>query len=338
MTLLNQLFVIGQTWTGTIATLLAIVTLLILRRFLATEQRTRGTVSLTFLCFALLFGLGATVALKVSSYTVWGALSFLGLLSFVCGLTGLAGLVVFDFVFNRTRVRVPSILRGLIHISVITVIVLTILYQRGLDPLSLITTSAVLTAVIGLALQSTIANAFAGLALHADRTLGIGDWVQAGMLVGRINEIKWRSTSLWTEDGDLVIVPNGRLLDAEVQNLSRPDDVHRMWIKIGFHYRHPPNEVKRILLDAVCGSLGVRTEPAPDCLLLDFADSAITYALRYWINDYTHHAVIESEVRTRIWYAARRGGLEIPFPIRTLILPTSASETVVGQNHTGDDV
>ena len=61
----------------------------------------------------------------------------------------------------------------------VVLIVLTILYQRGFDPLSLVTTSAVLTAVVGLALQSTISNVFAGLALHTDRTVGIGDWVQA---------------------------------------------------------------------------------------------------------------------------------------------------------------
>ena len=97
-------------------------------------------------------------------------------------------------------------------------------------------------------------------------------------------------------------------------------------MKVGFHYRHPPNEVKRILLDAVLGAPGVRSTPVPDCILLDFADSAITYALRYWISDFTHHAAIESAVRTQIWYAARRGGLEIPFPIRTIVMPSVAAE------------
>jgi small-conductance mechanosensitive channel len=256
----------------------------------------------------------------------------------VCGLTGLVGLIVFDFLLDRLHIRVPLILRDLIHLSIIVLITLTILYQRGFDPLSLVTTSAVLTAVIGLALQSTISNVFAGLALHTDRTVGIGDWVQAGNMVGRIQEIKWRSTSLWTEDGDLVIVPNSRLLDAEVQNLSRPNDVHRMWVKVGFHYRHPPNEVKRILLDAVRGTPGVRPEPAPDCVLLDFADSALTYALRYWISDFAHHTAIESEVRTRIWYAARRGGLEIPFPIRTILMPTVAPESAAILHNQGADL
>lgn len=330
----EQLLVIGQTWTGATATLLAIVTLVVLRRLLPAEQRQRGTLSLFFLCFALFFGLSATAALKLGAYTVWAILSFLDLLSLVCGSTGLVGLVVFDLVLHRLQVRVPAILRDLIHLSIVVVILLTILYQRGLDPLSLVTTSAVLTAVIGLALQSTLTNALAGLALNTDRTLGIGDWVQAGERIGRIAEIKWRSTSLWTEDGDLVIMPNSRLLDSEVQNLSRPDDIHRLWVKVGFHYRHPPNDVKQILVDAVRDTPGVRAEPAPDCILLDFADSAIIYALRYWISDFTHHTAIESEVRTRMWYAARRNGLEIPFPIRTIVMPTINTEVAaVGHNH-----
>lgn len=193
MKLIEQLLLIGQTWTGATATLLAILVLLIVRRFLPAEQHKRGTASLFLLCFALTFGLSATVALKAGAYTVWGVLSFLDLLSLVCGLTGLAGLVVFDLVLNRLHVRVPSIVRDLIHLSIVALIVLTILYERGLDPLSLVTTSAVLTAVIGLALQGTIANVFAGLALHTDRTLGIGDLVQVGHMIGRTAEIKWRS-------------------------------------------------------------------------------------------------------------------------------------------------
>jgi small-conductance mechanosensitive channel len=111
-----------------------------------------------------------------------------------------------------------------------------------------------------------------------------------------------------------------------------------MWVKVGFHYRHPPNEVKRILLDAVCGTPGVQPEPAPDCVLLDFADSALTYALRYWMSDFAHHTAIESEVRTRIWYAARRGGLEIPFPIRTILMPMVAPGSAAVLHNQGADL
>jgi len=337
MEILNQLLVLGQTGIGSVFTLLGAAILLVLRRLLPEEQRQHLGMPLFFLVLAFVLGLSATATLKTGAYTVWGILSFLNLLCLIVGVTSFASLLVFDLALNRTRVRVPALIRNLIQLSIIFLVVVIILYQRGLDPLSLLTTSAVLTAVVGLALQNTIANLFAGLALHLDRTLGLGDWIQVGESTGRIAEIKWRSTSLWTEDGDLLIVPNSQLLDAEVRNLSRPDNVQRQEVTVGFHYRHPPNEVKQMLIDAARAAPGVLAAPAPNCILADFADSAISYTLRFWIDDYTHHAIIESEVRTRIWYAAQRAGLEIPFPIRTLLLPSQNMEdTARGDENLAD--
>lgn len=77
-------------------------------------------------------------------------------------------------------------------------------------------------------------------------------------------------------------------------------------------------EVKRVLVEALRNVSSVRADPAPDCVIRDFADSSITYSVLYWINDYTRHTKVESEVRTQIWYAARRAELEIPFSIRKL--------------------
>lgn len=333
MELLNQLLVLGQARTGVLIALSLMFLTLLFRKILPNEQRTRTIAPLIFFALALLAGLSATVAIKLGAYTIWGVLSLLDLLCLIIGITSLIGIVIFDLALTRTRFRVPSLIRNLIHISVLFLIVLTILYQRGLDPLSLLTTSAVLTAVIGLALQNTIANLFAGLALQIDRTLGISDWIKVGDHTGRIAEIKWRSTLLWTEEGDLLIVPNSHLLDAAVLNLSRPDVVQREEITVGFHYRHPPNSVKQVLLNAVRDAPRVLATPAPDCVVADFSDSAITYKLRYWINDYTHHVPIASDVRTRVWYAAQRAGLEIPFPIRTLVLEPPKAEVDVVADH-----
>ena len=106
-----------------------------------THHRLAGHIGL-----ALVLGLSATLTLKVGAYTVWGVLSFIDLLCLIVGLTSFASLVVFDLILTRAGVRVPALIRNLIHLSIIFLIVLTILYQRGLDPLSLLTTSAVLTA------------------------------------------------------------------------------------------------------------------------------------------------------------------------------------------------
>jgi len=130
--LFNQILIVGQTWTGSAATLGTILALLVLRRVLSREQRKHMRVPLFFLGLALVLGLSATAALKIGAYTVWGLLSFLDLLSLIVGITSLLSFVVFDLVLNRTRVRVPALVRDLIHVSILFLIVLTILYDTSL--------------------------------------------------------------------------------------------------------------------------------------------------------------------------------------------------------------
>jgi hypothetical protein len=160
-----------------------------------------------------------------------------------------------------------------------------------------------------------------GLALQLDRTLGHGDWIKVHDDVGRIVEIGWRSTRILTKDGDTVFVPNGEIVTGRVLNFSPPTGVHRVSVRVGFHQRHPPEEVRDALLEAVRDAPGVLEAPPPDCIMTDFADTANVYAARYWIGDFAHDVTIDSEVRSRIWYAARRAGLEMPYPIRTVLLP-----------------
>jgi CRP-like cAMP-binding protein len=205
------------------------------------------------------------------------------------------------------------------------------LKRSGVNLLGLVTTSAVLTAVIGLALQNTISNLFAGLALQLDGMIGAGDWIKAGDNVGRVMQIKWRTTNLLTKDGDVVRVPNAELLSGRLINYNKPTPMHRVWLKVGFHYRHPPNTVKRVLLAAIQEAPGVLTEPPPDVVPLDFADSSILYALRYWITDFEADVRIDGEVRTRVWYAALRAGLEIPFPTRTVLMQQTDAEAAAAE-------
>ena len=80
-----------------------------------------------------------------------------------------------------------------------------------------------------------------------------------------------------------------------------------MTVRIGFHYRHPPNEVRRVLLAAVRDTPGVANHPPPDCGPGDFGESAIEYGLRYWTADFAHDTTIDEEVRARLWYAAQIG-------------------------------
>jgi small-conductance mechanosensitive channel len=186
-------------------------------------------------------------------------------------------------------------------------------------------TSAVTSLVLGLALQPILTNFFAGLVVSLERSFGINDWIRIGNDEGRVVAITWRTTHLRTRDNDHVILPNSKIAEERVLNFGLPHRLHMERIFVGAPYKTPPYRVKRALLDAMTGLEGVLATPTPEVYLLDFADSAVTYELRIWIEDYAAKPRINSDARGRIWEAFKRAGIHIPYPIRTLDLPPRPS-------------
>ncbi len=292
------------------------------RRLLPAEDRHHGRAFTVFLSVGVLLGILRLVfAAAGASASIGGVL--LSVVTTFCVTMGAVGTgiqVLLEILPGLLGLRFPSLVRDVIQAAAFVLIAFGALKQSGLDLLPLVTTAGVATAVIGLALQNTIANVFAGLMLYMDRALGVGDWIQVATRTGQIAQIRWRSTLLRNTDGDVIIVPNSQMLGAEVYNFSRPQLRHRVWIHVGFHYRHAPNDVREILIDAARGAPGVLSHPAPDSFPTKFGDSSVDYALRFWIDEIGRQRDIEGEVFSRIWYAARRANLEIPFPIRTVHL------------------
>jgi small-conductance mechanosensitive channel/CRP-like cAMP-binding protein len=305
---------------GAAVVVVSLLVLLGLRLVLPPPARARTQAPAVLLLLALAFRLvgGALQGFGFSGAA--GVLNVLAILFLVLGATGVAAVLLFDVVLRRRPVA--AVVRDLTQYVLAVGIVLAMLSQSGVDAVSIVATGGVLTAVIGFALQSTIANVFAGVALPFEGEVRMGDWIRVGEHVGNVREIKWRATTILTRDGDIVVVPNNQLLTTDVTNYSRPTPAHRMRVTVGVHYRHPPNDVKAVLLEAVRGVPGVLVQPPPDAAPLEFADSAVVYRLRYWIADFSDEITIDGEVRTRVWYATRRAGLEMPFPIRTIVPST----------------
>lgn len=318
---------VAYSWIGLAATLVTIVVVLFLRRLLPPGVRKHGRVPLFFLVLSLLVRLAALpIAAVLGDSTPLRVIAFLGLIFLAFGIVGAAGMVIFDILLARTRIRTATIVRDLLTGVALVVTIFAIVKSSGVNLWSIVTTSAVLTAVIGLALQSTMSNLFAGLSLQSDAALGAGDWIRVGEYVGRIQQVKWRTTDLVTKDGDQVSIPNGQLITTTIVNYSKPTHATRRTIKLGFAYRHAPNNVKQVLLEAARTTPGVLPTPEADCVCLDFGPSEIVYALRFYIDDFGRDAPIEGEVRTRVWYAARRAGLEIPYPQRVVTTMAATDE------------
>jgi len=90
----------------------------------------------------------------------------------------------------------------------------------------------------------------------------------------------------------------------------------RLEVEVGASYLSSPNRVKAAIHEAMSHAARVLKAPKPDVLLANFDSSAITYRARFWIQDYEEDDTARDEVRTAIYYAFGRHGIEIPWPIQ----------------------
>ena len=210
---------------------------------------------------------------------------------------------------DRVPDAFPSILQDAIVIGLL-VLIATFVFQD-----KLLTTSAVGAVVVGFALQDTLGNAFAGLGIQSEKPFRVGHWIRVGDFEGRVTEVTWRATKLRTKAGNFVVVPNNIIAKEAITNFSEPAAPTRLELDVGASYLATPADVKAAVAEAVRQVPRVLTHPAPDALLHSFDGSAITYRVRFWIADYEGDDEARDEVRTAIFYAFGRRGIEIPWPI-----------------------
>jgi small-conductance mechanosensitive channel len=220
---------------------------------------------------------------------------------------------------NTWRSRVPKLLidlSRLILILVGTAFVAAAVWNADLAGVA--TALGVSSIVIGLALQDTLGSIMSGIALLFERPFSVGDWLRVGDVVGQVVDMSWRSVRILTFEREMVIIPHKFISNEVIRNYSQPHRLHAERVKIGFSYNDPPNKALQVLRETAIGSPGILSRPEPQAFTLGYEDSAILYEVKFFIEDYGQLEEIRSQLITRIWYAAQRHQLSIPFPIRTL--------------------
>jgi small-conductance mechanosensitive channel/CRP-like cAMP-binding protein len=214
---------------------------------------------------------------------------------------------------DRMPERFPNIVQDTIIIGLFLVVATVVMQEKFL------TTSAVGAVVIGFALQDTLGNMFAGLAIQIEKPFRVGHWVGVGGFEGLVSEVTWRATKLRTKQGNLVVLPNAFVSKEAIVNYSEPAVPTRLEVEVGVSYGVPPNQVKAALVEAMANVPLALTVPPPDAVIADFGASAVIYRVRFWVNDYSRDTIARDEARSAIYYSLRRHGYEIPFPIQTEI-------------------
>jgi CRP-like cAMP-binding protein len=178
---------------------------------------------------------------------------------------------------------------------------------------------AVGAVVIGFALQDTLGNLFAGLAIQIEKPFRVGHWVTIGGKDGLVSEITWRATKIRTKAGNFVVVPNSVLSRDTITNYSEPTRETRLEVMVSAGYDAAPNDVKHAIVEALRSEPLILPEPPAEVLVADFADSAIQYRVRVWTTDFAADERVRDHVRARVYYAFSRRGIAFPYPVRVNI-------------------
>jgi small-conductance mechanosensitive channel/CRP-like cAMP-binding protein len=300
------------------------LTIVCVRLFAVEEKkRVRAMVVLTVLHLILVPVVGALrYRGAMNAYDeVWLACMIFGALAVV----GMSTAMFFGFLLPRIGLRTPRILRDVIAFVGSVVWMIAIAKQAGFPLTGLITTSAVLTAVIGFSMQDTLGNIMGGLALQMDNSVQVGDWVKVGDVNGKVSEIRWRYTAIETRNWETVIIPNSVLMKGQVTVLGRRQDAPlqwRRWVWFNVDYRYQPSDVTEAVTNALTANPipRVAADPKPGCILMDFHESYGRYAVRYFLTDIAVDDPTDSEVRTRIWFALKRAGIPLSIPAHAIFM------------------
>ena len=222
--------------------------------------------SLLFFLLASLVALAASLLPDAQRTAALPGLLVAGRILALVGLVELLQYLLLDLALVAWlgRTPPPRILRDFLTLAIALTAFLALLRGTlGVNLASLLATSAMISVVLGLALQDTLGGFFAGLALQLEKPLAGGDWIRIGDQEGRVSQVGWRTVRVVTLDGDEVTFPNSLVTRSTLLNYSRPTAEHRSFVAVRAPYRTPPHEVLAALTEAMQGVPGVLADPPP---------------------------------------------------------------------------
>ncbi|MCK4266947.1 MAG: mechanosensitive ion channel family protein, partial [Thermoplasmata archaeon] len=203
-------------------------------------------------------------------------------------------------------------------IVVFGVAMIALLSLMGIDVTMLLAGMGILGLVIAFAAQDTLGNFISGIFLLTDRPFKVGDLVlmENGDYC-RVEHIGMRSTKLYnTFDHDVIILPNSKIANEKVINLTEPDNMMKVKVTVGVAYGTDIDRAKEIMLEAANAHPDILQDEgrAPFARMVEFGDSALDLKLYTWVNHLDNQWRVGSELREAILHRFEDEGIEIPFP------------------------
>lgn len=203
---------------------------------------------------------------------------------------------------------------------VYVIIFLITLHSVGVNVTGVFAASAALLIGIGLALQTLFQDIISGIFILVDQTVHVGDIIEIEGKVGRVVEIKLRTTRATTADNKVLVIPNHLYLTNSLYNWTQNGAITRESVTVGVAYGSDIRLVEQLLLQAAGNHVRVLSKPLPTVLFTDFGDSSLNFKLVFSLEDSFNARFTQSDIRFEIDKLFKEHNITIPFPQREVHL------------------
>ena len=242
---------------------------------------------------------------------------------------------IFGAAFRKTNSQeFSSLIRNVLSIIIYIVAFFVIFNSQypAVDLAALFTTSTIIGVVIGLALQDTLGNLFAGIALQADQPFQIGDVINIpNKGSGVVENVSWRGVKIRTFQNKIIVISNS-IIGKEAIEVAPRDNLNARLVSFSSLYSDSPAKTIHVVRDVVRNVENVSTKMRPIVRIRNLGDSGIEWEIKYWLEDYTKFNDTDALIRQRVWYVFQREKIEFAYPTRTIHVETKTQDHAFDEN------
>ena len=221
---------------------------------------------------------------------------------------------------------VPHTIAVMVRYSMVTIGVLLAVTAAGFPISSLTVLAGAFGVGIGFGLQDIFNNIVSGFILLFERPIQLGDTIEAGTRIGKVESIGIRSSNLRTFEGADVIIPNSMLISNEVVNWTLSDQKRRIEVLAGVAYGSDPHKVKELFEKVLGKHEDILDDPAPSVFFQGLGESSLDFRLLFWTSNYPEWIRIRSDIMFGVHDILVDEGISIPFPQMDLHLKSVDKE------------
>lgn len=210
--------------------------------------------------------------------------------------------------------------RKILNFVIFILLLIFILNVWGIKVTALVASLGIAGFIIGFALQDIFANVFGGVALIADKSFKIGDFIKLETgEIGEVIDIGLRSTRIKSfDEGNEIIIPNNSLVTTKITNYGRPAVNLKMTIKIGIAYGSDIKKAKQVFLACVNKTEGILSDPPVKVYFMEMADFSLNFRVVFWVRNFKDRFDIQDKIISAAYEDLQAEGIKIPFPTRTI--------------------